>query len=150
MHRVQIIIATLSFLLLIGVAVASLYFYSSGLKTLPATIGGEELFLEIADTEAVRTKGLSWHKPLAPNEGMLFVFPKDGFYGFWMKDMLFSIDMLWLDRDYRIVDVKERASPESYPEGFTPRVPARYVLELSAGFFELHGLKKGDKLEFAI
>ncbi len=117
-------------------------------KVLHAVLGGEALLLEVADTDALRAQGLSGHKPFAPNEGMLFVFPIEGKHSFWMKDMLFPIDILWLDNDYRIVDVKEKATPESYPESFTPSVPALYVLELSAGFFEAHKLKKGDRLEF--
>ncbi len=116
-------------------------------KVLHAVLGGEALLLEIADTDFLRTRGLSGHKPLAQNEGMLFVFQNDGQYSIWMKDMLFSIDIIWLDSEYRIVDVKERASPESYPKVFTPSVPVKYVLELSGGFLKLHGLKKGDRLE---
>ncbi len=116
-------------------------------KVLHAVLGGEALLLKIADTDVLRLQGLSGHPPLPPNEGMLFVFTSDGLHSFWMKDMLFPIDILWLDSEYRIVDVKQGATPESYPKSFTPSVPARYVLELSSGFFELHKLKNGDRLE---
>ncbi len=135
-------------LFFIGCVVMIITFANKGEKRIDAQLGGVTLSLEIADTAFLRTRGLSGHQPLASNEGMLFVFPEDDLYEIWMKDMLFSIDIIWLDSEYRIVDVKERASPESYPEVFTPSVPARYVLELSLGFFKLHGLKKGDRLEF--
>ncbi len=148
MRLKQVKIIILSFLLIAGVVVVS--FYTVSKRAPNASLVGIELLLRVADTEALRAQGLSWSKPLAPNEGMLFVFPEDGFYGFWMKDMLFSIDILWLDRDYRIVDVRTQASPESYPEVFTPSTPARYVLELQSGFFELHGIKKGDRLGLTI
>ena len=110
-------------------------------------LGGETLKLEIADTEILREQGLSGHKPLGMNEGMLFAFPEEGFHSFWMKDMTFPIDILWLDSDYHIMDVRERAQPSSYPEIFTPRMPSQYVLELPEGFFENHSLKIGNTLE---
>ncbi len=145
MRRRQIIIVILSLLCVAGVIAVS--FYTASKRAPYASFGGVELLLEVADTDALRLQGLSLHKPLAPNEGMLFVYQSDGQHSIWMKDMLFSIDIIWLDSEYRIVDVKERASPESYPEVFTPSVPVRYALELSAGFFVEHKLKKGDKLE---
>ena len=50
---------------------------------------------ELADTSSERTKGLSYRTEI-PKEGMLFIFPNKGIQGFWMKDMLFPIDILWL------------------------------------------------------
>lgn len=140
-------IATFAFVLLVSLMILASYYQSAHLRTLHAVLGGEPLFLEVADTDVLRTQGLSLHRPLALNEGMLFIFPNDGRHGFWMKDMLFPIDILWLDSDYRIVDVKEHATPASYPEIFLPGAPARYVLEVSAEFFENHRLKQGDVLE---
>lgn len=116
-------------------------------QTLHARLGGEALVLEVADTEALRTKGLSGHGALHESGGMLFIFPEDSRYGFWMKDMQFPIDIVWLDGDYHIVDVKKSATPASYPEIFTPVLPARYVVEIQNGFFEKHTLKVGDTLE---
>ncbi len=144
MRKKQIIVIILSFLCVAGVIAAPSF--SESTKAPQYSLGGIELLLEIADTNALRAQGLSGHMPLAQNEGMLFVFPEDGLHGFWMKDMLFSIDILWLDRDYRIIDVRTQVGPDSYPEVFVPSTPSRYVLELRSGFFELHGLKKGDKL----
>lgn len=132
----------------LGLLVAGFVYQKTEKTPVPrAFLGGEALVLEIADTDALHTRGLSGHKPLAENEGMLFVFPKDGLYGFWMKDMLFPLDILWLDSEYRIIDVREGATPESYPQIFTPSTPARYVLELSSGFFSKHKLKNGNILE---
>lgn len=118
-------------------------------QALHAFLGGEALVLEVADTDRLRTKGLSGHAPLRQNEGMLFVFSEDDYYGFWMKDMLFPIDIIWLDREYRIVDKKEHAAPESYPQVFVPEEPARYVVELSAGFFAEHHLEVGNIMQIA-
>jgi uncharacterized membrane protein (UPF0127 family) len=75
---------------------------------------------------------------------MLFVFPEDGLYSFWMKDMLISIDILWISADGEIVHIVERVSPESYPEHFVSESPARYVLELPAGYVGSRGISVGD------
>lgn len=79
---------------------------------------------------------------------MLFVFPKDGTYSFWMKDMLFAIDIIWLDANARVVFAAEHVVPESYPAIFTPHTAARYVLELPAGFVAEHHIGVGDVLTF--
>lgn len=110
-------------------------------------IGGQEIVVSIADTKVLREKGLSGHKNLKLNEGMLFMFPKPGNYGFWMKDMLFPVDVIWLDAHRKIIDVWERAEPVSYPKIVTPRAPAQFVLEVPAGFFNEHHLNVGDILE---
>jgi len=98
----------------------------------------------VADTPALRERGLSSYTGLGPEEGMLFVFPQDGAYSFWMKDMLFPIDILWIDADGHIVHIERSVSPKSYPASFTPDSPARYVLEVPAGFSEEHGLTAGE------
>ena len=113
------------------------------------SLGGEVLVLEVADTPTLRERGLSGHQPLGPNEGMLFVFPTDSRYGFWMKEMTFPIDSIWLDADYHIVDVWRSADPASYPLVVEPRTPARYAVELTSGFFENHHLQMGNILEIA-
>lgn len=110
-------------------------------------LGGEEIAVAVADTPALRAQGLGEHEELAPNEGMLFVFPEPALSGFWMKDMRFPIDIIYFDADRRIVDVWERATPESYPKVFTPRVPTQFVLEVPAGFFADHHLKLGNTIE---
>lgn len=61
---------------------------------------------------------------------MWFDFQTDTNTGFWMKEMNFSIDMLFLNKDLKIMHIKENATPESYPESFGPSTPYRYVLEV--------------------
>jgi len=120
---------------------------SPNTQTLHARLGGEVFVYDVADTYLLREQGLSGRDQLDPGSGMIFVFPKDDQYGFWMKDMRFSIDIIWLDSRYRIVDVKKDATPASYPEIFSPSQSARYVAEVRAGFFEERHLKIGDTLE---
>lgn len=110
-------------------------------------LGGEEIAVIIADTPASQEQGLSGREKLEPNEGMLFVFQTPMLTGFWMKDMLFPIDIIYFDAHHRIVDVWEGATPESYPKVFTPRTPAQFVLEVPAGFFAEHHLEMGNTIE---
>ncbi len=104
--------------------------YESAVITMPS---GEDLLVAIADTPEKRTQGLSFTSHIPKGRGMLFIFDEIDYYAFWMKDMRFPIDILWLDDKGVIVHIAESASPDSYPESFTPPVPALSVLELPAG-----------------
>jgi len=97
------------------------------------TVGGIPFSIEVVDTETTRMRGLSGREWLAENEGMLFVFQEPDFYGFWMKDMRFPIDIIWLDEDFGVIDIIESVSPETFPTIFYPPKPVRFVLEISAG-----------------
>ncbi|OGG80718.1 hypothetical protein A3A39_00130 [Candidatus Kaiserbacteria bacterium RIFCSPLOWO2_01_FULL_54_13] len=98
----------------------------------------------VADSNEERERGLSGRGGLAPDEGMLFIFPEDGVYSFWMKDMRFAIDILWISREGVVVDVRENVSPETFPAVFEPRIEARYVLELPAGWVKEYSVEVGD------
>ena len=108
-------------------------------------LNGYTIAVERADTEAKRIQGLSGRTWLPVKTGMLFVFESAGRQGIWMKEMHFSIDILWLDDTLRIVDIKENAAPESYPAVFYPREDAWYVLEIPAGSAAAWKLKVGDE-----
>lgn len=99
--------------------------------------------VEIAQTPAARTQGLSGRAALPENGGLLFAFPKADYYAFWMKDMLFSIDIIWIDANARIINIQENVSPDTYPEKFRPYRPAQYVLEVAAGFAKNHSFREG-------
>jgi uncharacterized membrane protein (UPF0127 family) len=107
-------------------------------------IGGQRVSVILATTQAQRAQGLSGTQPLKADEGMLFVFPQDGTYRFWMKDMNYSLDIIWIDADGRIVSIAPSLSPDTYPNSYGPDAPSRYVLEVSAGFAAAHSVKAGD------
>lgn len=111
-------------------------------------IAGERIDVELALTKRAHMLGLSIKENLPEGEGMLFIFPKSGEYSFWMKDMKFPIDIIWIDENRRVVFIQPNAKPESYPATFTPEDDALYVLEVSAGFSQKNNLKVGDKVEF--
>ncbi len=113
-----------------------------GLRTIQ--LKGQTIRISVADTGASREQGLGGRAGLAEDEGMLFVFPKDGEYAFWMKDMRFPIDIMWLSADGSIVYMAQNVSPDSFPQTFRPDVPARYVLELPSGYAKEYNVVVGD------
>jgi len=112
------------------------------------TIGETEVAIERADTPQQRAQGLSGRTGLRKGEGMLFVFEKPGIYRFWMKDMLFSIDIIWIDEWLRVVDTNENVDPVSYPETFQAREPIQYALEVPAGFAKTNNIHIGTQVSF--
>ncbi|MEK7071616.1 MAG: DUF192 domain-containing protein [Patescibacteria group bacterium] len=111
-------------------------------------IAGKRIKVEVVATPEARALGLSGRERLKEDEGLLFIFPNSAAHLFWMKDMKFSIDIIWLDEDGRVVYIKKNARPESYPEVFKPEQNAKYVLEVLAGFSDKNNLKDGNGIEF--
>jgi uncharacterized membrane protein (UPF0127 family) len=107
-------------------------------------LADEIISVDIADTPQMRQKGLSGREALADNEGMFFIFERAEKHSFWMKDMNFSIDIVWINDAYTIVDITENLHPESYPKTYRPSIPVRYVLELPSGWIERNKVNMGD------
>ena len=111
-------------------------------------VQGKRFYVEIADDDRSRTRGLMFRDELADNRGMLFIFRQEAPRSFWMRNTRIPLDIIYLDRDFRVVSITHNARPcrtrrcPSYPsEG-----PAMYVLEVNAGQAEALGLEKGDVL----
>ena len=98
---------------------------------------------EIAASEENKKRGLSGRESLVETAGMLFVFDKSGFYPFWMKEMNFSIDIVWIGDNWEIIGVAENLNPDSYPQTFYPPKPARLALEVNAGWAKKNNVKIG-------
>ncbi len=107
-------------------------------------LAGHTVYVTVADTEAEREQGLGGRSGLDEDEGMLFIFDEDGQWGFWMKDVSFAIDIVWLDSSGKIVYIAENVGPETYPQVFTSSEAARYVIELPAGWAKEYNLQNGD------
>jgi uncharacterized protein len=106
----------------------------------------------LADTEELRNQGLSGKKSLLPNEGMLFIFTQKDKYVFWMKDMLFPLDFVWID-DNTIVDMHQNVPiplTNTYPERVTPKIPVNRVLEINAGEIKKNNFKIGNKVTYSL
>ncbi len=114
-------------------------------------IAGQNIKVDLALTSAVQAQGLSGRASLAEDQGMLFIFDTAGNYPFWMKDMNFAIDIIWLSEDLKVIYIKKDARPELFPETYGPNKSmknTKYVLEVVSGFAEKNNLKVGDKIEF--
>lgn len=112
-------------------------------------IGSGVYHLAVADTDAELRQGLSGVKKLHPDGGLLMIFPDDDTWGIWMKDMNIPLDIVWLNSQKKVVYVVENASPElSTTVTFTPKDPARFVLELPAGSIQKAGIAKGMAATF--
>jgi uncharacterized protein len=116
--------------------------------TITLTIGTTTIAAEVADTPQARSAGLSGRTSLPEGRGMWFVFDTDGYWAFWMKDTLIPLDMLWVAADGTIVTIAHNVQPESYPQAYEPTEPARYVLEVPAGFAASRGIAEGQLVEF--
>lgn len=112
-------------------------------------IRGIFLEAEVADNPQQRQQGLMFRSSLADNGGMLFIFEKEGRYNFWMKNMNFALDIIWIGADKKIVDIKENNQPctESC-QSLISAGQARYVLEVDAGFVRKNKIKIGEPVNF--
>jgi uncharacterized membrane protein (UPF0127 family) len=105
--------------------------------------------VELAETPAEHAQGLSGRKYLGGDSGMLFIFDYASQHSFLMSDMHFPIDIIWIDADWRIVDITADATSESYPASSTPDTPALYVLEVNAGKAAAWDWKVGTQFVFS-
>jgi len=113
------------------------------------SIGGTRIHLEIADEPSEREHGLSGRESLGEDEGLLFIFDEPGIYPFWMKEMRFPIDIIWIDQNWTVVDITKNATPESFPQTFSSKKPARYALEVNSGFVHQAAVAIGDEVVFS-
>ena len=113
----------------------------------PMTIGGVAVEASVAATPEERRRGLSNTPFLPPDVVKLFVFDEPGEWGFWMRDMSYPIDIIWLDEAGEVVHIEAAVHPDTYPETFTPDVPALYVVETEAGFVAEHDIQIGTAVD---
>lgn len=111
------------------------------------SIAGHEIKVEVADTDEKRNRGLGGRKKLGENEGMIFTFEIPEKYSFWMKDMRFPLDIIWIDERKEIIAISENISPDTYPTSFFPSDPVKYVLEVNASWAKKNRIKIGDSIE---
>ncbi len=113
------------------------------------SVGGEVFEIDVAETPLTRAQGLSDRETLAKNDGMLFIFDSADYQGFWMKDMKFPIDIIWIKGD-RVVGWQEAAPPDDDPNRavyYSPE-PVDKVLEVSSGAVARLGLRIDDIIKF--
>jgi uncharacterized membrane protein (UPF0127 family) len=119
------------------------------------TIGGASFTVDLADTPEKRFQGLSGREVLEEGTGMLFVFQEERQHTFWMKDMRFPLDMIWITAECAIADIIADVPnpPPDQIDGvlptYSPSAPGTFVLELNAGVAASSGLQTGDQMSLS-
>jgi uncharacterized protein len=108
--------------------------------------GAHRLTVEIADTSPLRTRGLMWRSELPEGTGMLFIFPAEVVQSFWMRNTLIPLDMVFIDRKFRVVGVVQWAEPRTLTAR-TVGKPSLYVLEVPGGWASRSGVRAGSTVE---
>ncbi len=127
----------------------------SSLKNSSTTvkINNHTFKVELAQTPKEQQAGLSGREKLAEDEGMLFIFDKPDYYNFWMKNMKFPIDIIFL-KDDKVISVGENAKPpatgDTNPPIIKPAGPVNKVLEINSGLSKKYDIKKGDSVEIKL
>lgn len=136
---------------LLGMVFALIYvrFTAFRSKLAELRVGNVMIKVDVADTIGKQRQGLSGRKALAPDRGMLFPMGTASGHTFWMKDMHFPLDIIWIRKGV-IVDISENVPypvGEAQPISVRPKEPADAVLEVNADFTERHGIKIGDAID---
>jgi hypothetical protein len=151
------IVLLIAFIVLVACAILLFYLFIHGatnplLKKAEVSVGGNIFRVEIAQTSLERSRGLSGRDGLAEGSGMFFIFDAPSAYGFWMKDMKFPIDIIWINGD-RVVGIALNAAPEPGKpvwglKIYYPPEPVDRVLEVNAGDAAKYGIKAGSAVVF--
>lgn len=113
-------------------------------KLYPMTVNTTAVSVELAESREQQEKGLGGRTGLPEGRGLLYLLAKPDFYTFWMKNMKFPIDIIWVDKNQKIIDITHNLTPDSYPRIFQPVKPAQIILEVNAGFAKKNGINIGD------
>lgn len=109
--------------------------------------------VETAITTEEQTRGLSYRDQLEENRGMLFIYNEERAWQFWMNEMKFPIDVIWIAGN-KVVDISpdvpDPAKTNNIPVIMSPKVPARFVLEVNAGSANKHNIQVGDAVAIDI
>lgn len=124
-------------------------FTKEGELTFTDTLGTlkAKIDLEIADNDYERQLGLMNRKEMKENQGMLFIFPRQDYQSFWMRNTLISLDMIFVNDKKKIVTIHKNTkilSDQSYPSS----EPAKYVVEVLGGFADRYNIQVGDKIDW--
>lgn len=107
------------------------------------------IIIELADDDYSRSFGLMFREILPFNQGMLFIFDDIIVRSFWMKNTPLSLDMIFVDQEKKIVKIHKGTKPFSL-QSYSSITPARYVVEVNAGYTDSFQIKEGDKVDWKI
>jgi uncharacterized membrane protein (UPF0127 family) len=121
-------------------------------RMIPLYIGSEKFTVEIADTIEKQAIGLMFRKNVPDDFGMLFIYDVEDYHGYWMKNCLVHLDIIYLNKEKQVVDMYINVPPckEEPCKTYVTRVPAQYVLELRGNRAKEINLKIGDSIFFML
>jgi uncharacterized membrane protein (UPF0127 family) len=129
---------------LISVASVSVYAQNSDFQVISLTAGMHVIKAEVAATDAERQQGLMFRQKMAPNEGMLFVFPSPASVCMWMKNTYLPLSVAFLDENGKIVNIEDM-QPQT-TDSHCAKTPVRYALEMNQGWFKKKNIKPGSEI----
>lgn len=140
----------LFFLAIIISGIASIFLYLNSVGHDNYILVGEnKIFVEIADNDTKRAQGLSGREKMDFDHGMLFIYEGAGNYPFWMKDMKFSLDFIWILNN-KVVGLSRNipfpSSPYEQPATVFPQKQIDMILEVNSGFIDQNNIKIDDKV----
>lgn len=148
MSKNIMLIITPVLIIIAGILIWRLFFYLPPTNSIKIKIANINYNIELATTIAQKTKGLSERNILCKNCGMLFTFGFETNLPFWMKNTLIPLDMIWLNKNGKVVDIQTAIEINSN-KIYQNQTPAQYVLELNANDSQKIGLKIGDIIDLS-
>lgn len=124
-------------------------FPNAPLTIVSAATGPHKFTVEVATTPAQMEQGLMFRRSMAPDAGMIFDYRAPSMAMMWMKNTFIPLDMLFVGADGRIVNIHERAVPQSL-DTISAAAPVRAVIELNGGTAARLGIRPGDRVLFPI
>jgi uncharacterized protein len=148
-RRAVLLLAVFLATALPGAAEPQLQQFATSNLTIVSAGGPHRFTVELAETPRQMEQGLMFRRSLAPDAGMLFDFKQPTMAAMWMRNTLIPLDMLFVDQHGRIVNIAQRAVPES-DQTIAAAEPVRAVIELNGGTAERLGIKPGDRVLYPI
>jgi uncharacterized membrane protein (UPF0127 family) len=114
------------------------------LRAIPVKVGAHVLRVEVADSDASRSRGLMYRQAMGKNDGMLFIFEDPGYHSMWMQNTYIPLSVAFIDGDGKILNVLDMEPKTT--DTHTAAGPARYAIETNKGWFAEKKIKPGDKV----
>ncbi|HXE39725.1 MAG TPA: DUF192 domain-containing protein [Azonexus sp.] len=129
----------------LGLTLSAAVWAQNAMPLMELSAGMHRIEAEVAANQQNRMLGLMNRKVMAPQRGMLFVFPQQNTHCMWMRNTLIPLSVAFLDEEGAIINI-ENMQPQT-EDNHCAKVPARYALEMNLGWFDQRGIKPGAKLK---
>jgi len=122
-------------------------------KEIEIKIGDKNYKIFVTENETDRKNGLAVFEDIKEDEGMVFEFPQEDYHSFWMRGMKFDIDIIFLDKEKKVIQIYENVKKDTYKndydyKSFSSKLKSKSVIELKSGQVKKNGLKIGDMISY--